>query len=95
VIEHTLPQSCEMPLGIAIDENYARVWCVSTKKRVLGSCDLNQNKFDQEHLIPLWNSRQDQTGFSQVWSVKIADDNNNNRKQTAGGVAAGDIKETC
>jgi hypothetical protein len=91
VIEHTLPQSCEMPLGIAIDKNDARVWYVSTKKGVLGSYDLNQNKFDQEHLIPLWNSRQDQTGFSQVWSVKIADGNNSNRKQSSGGVAAGDI----
>jgi len=94
ITEYTLPQSCEMPLGIAVDENDARVWYVSTKRGILGSYDLKQDKFDQEHIIPLWNSRQDQTGFSQVWSVKIANDNNNNnnnRKQRAGGVATGDI----
>ncbi len=93
ITEYVLPQSCQMPLGIAVDKNDARVWYVSTKKGVLGSYNLKQNKFDQEHLIPLWNSRQDQTGFSQVWSVKIADDdnNNNNWKQRAGGAGGGDV----
>jgi virginiamycin B lyase len=76
ITEYTLPQSCEMPLGIAVDSNAHRVWYVSTKKGVLGSYDLKQNKFDQEHIIPIWNSREDQTGYSQVWSVKI-----NNKKQ--------------
>src|SRR5918912_1636802 len=79
IIEHTLPQSCEMPLGIAIDSDIQRVWYVSTKRGVLGSYDLTQNKFDKEYIIPLWNSRKDQTGFSQVWSVKI--DDNSNKKQ--------------
>jgi streptogramin lyase len=83
VIEHVLPQSCEMPLGIAVDRDDARVWYVSTKRGVLGSYDLKQNKFDQEHIIPVWNSLKDPTGFSQVWSVKI--DNNNNKKQRGGG----------
>jgi virginiamycin B lyase len=92
VTEYALPQNCEMPLGIAVDKNDAKVWYVSTKRGVLGSYDLKQNKFDQEHLIPLWNSRQDQTGFSQVWSVKITDDDsNNNRKQRVGGIDRGDI----
>jgi virginiamycin B lyase len=98
ITEYTLPQSCEMPLGIAVDKNDAKVWYVSTKRGILGSYDLRQNKFDQEHIIPLWNSRQDQTGFSQVWSVKIADNNNNDndnnnntRRQTAEGVSGGDI----
>ncbi|MFL6315748.1 MAG: hypothetical protein ACJ73C_03285 [Nitrososphaeraceae archaeon] len=76
ITEYTLPQSCEMPLGIAIDSDAHRVWYISTKKGVLGSYDLKQNKFDQEHIIPVWNSREDQTGFSQVWSVKI-----DNKKQ--------------
>ncbi len=83
IIEHTLPQSCEMPLGIAIDSDAQRVWYVSTKSGVLGSYDLKQNKFDQEHIIPVWNSRKDQTGFSQVWSVRI--DDNNNKKQGGDG----------
>ena len=87
VIEHTLPQSCEMPLGIAVDSDAQRVWYISTKRGVLGSYDLKQNKFDQEYVIPVWNSRKDQTGYSQVWSVKIA--NNNNKKQGGGG--EGDI----
>jgi len=86
IIEHTLPQSCEMPLGIAVDSDAQRVWYVSTKRGVLGSYDLKQNNFDQEHIIPFWNSRGDQTGYSQVWSVKI--DNGNNKKQGGGG---GDI----
>jgi virginiamycin B lyase len=81
VIEHTLPQSCEMPLGIAVDKNDDKVWYVSTKKGILGSFNLIQNKFDQEHLIPFWNSREDQTGFSQVWSVKIDNNDNINKKQ--------------
>ena len=90
IIEHTLPQSCEMPLGIAIDSDAQRVWYVSTKRGVLGSYDLKQNKFDQEHIIPVWNSREDQTGFSQVWSVKIDDnDKNDNKKQE--GEGGGDI----
>jgi len=55
-----------MPLGIAIDKNDAEVWYVSTKRGVLGSYDLKRNKFDQEHLIPLWNSCEDQTGFSSM-----------------------------
>jgi virginiamycin B lyase len=83
IIEHTLPQSCEMPLGIAIDSNAQRVWYISTKRGVLGSYDLTQNKFDQEHIIPVWNSRKDQTAFSQAWSVKI--DDNNHNKQGGGG----------
>jgi hypothetical protein len=70
ITEHTLPQSCEMPLGIAVDSDAQRVWYVSTKRGVLGSYDLKQNNFDQEHIIPFWNSRGDQTGYSQVWSVK-------------------------
>ena len=86
ITEHTLPQSCEMPLGIAVDSDAQRVWYVSTKRGVLGSYDLKQNNFDQEHIIPFWNSRADQTGYSQVWSVKI--DNGNNKKQGGGG---GDI----
>ena len=86
ITEHTLPQSCEMPLGIAVDSDAQRVWYVSTKRGVLGSYDLKQNNFDQEHIIPFWNSRGDQTGYSQVWSVKI--DNGNNKKQGGGG---GDI----
>lgn len=79
IIEHTLPQGCEMPLGIAVDSDAQMVWYVSTKRGVLGSYDLKQNKFFREHIIPLWNSREDQTGFSQVWSVKISDNNNNEK----------------
>ena len=68
-----------MPLGIVVDSDGQMVWYVSTKRGVLGSYDLKQNKFIREHVIPLWNSREDQTGFSQVWSVKINDNNNNEK----------------
>ena len=79
ITEYTLPQSCEMPLGIAIDNNANKVWYLSTKRGILGSYDIKQNIFDQEHIIPIWKSREDQVGYSQVWSVKV--DNNNNKKQ--------------
>lgn len=69
ITEYVLPQSCEMPLGIAIDSDALRIWYVSTKRGILGSYDLMQDRFDREHIIPLWNSREDQTGFSQVWSL--------------------------
>ena len=51
IIEYTLPQGCEMPLGTVIDNKANKVWYVSTKRGVLGSYDIRQNKFDQEHLI--------------------------------------------
>ena len=35
ITEHTLPQSCEMPLGIAVERDAQRVWYVSTKRGVL------------------------------------------------------------
>jgi virginiamycin B lyase len=77
ITEYTLPQSCEMPLGIAVDSDAHRVWYVSTKRGVLGSYDMEEDKFDQEHIIPVWNSREDPVGFSQAWSVKI----DNGKKQ--------------
>jgi virginiamycin B lyase len=71
ITEYILPQSCEMPLGIAVDNNANKVWYVSTKKGVLGSYDLKRAKFDEEHQIPEWKSRQNPRGFSQVWDIKI------------------------
>jgi virginiamycin B lyase len=71
VSEYVLPQSCEMPLGIAVDNDAKKVWYVSTKKGVLGSYDLGKNKFDQEYVIPGWKSREDPLAYSQVWDVKV------------------------
>jgi virginiamycin B lyase len=71
VTEYVLPQTCEMPLGIAVDSNAKKVWYVSTKKGVLGSYNLRENKFDQEHTIPEWKAREDPRSFSQVWDVKV------------------------
>src|SRR5215212_37648 len=97
ITEYVLPQSCEMPLGIAIDSDDLKIWYVSTKRGILGSYDLKQDRFDQEHAIPLWNSREDQTGFSQVWSLKINkddDDNNSNNKQ-GGDIWFTDVKQNA
>jgi virginiamycin B lyase len=70
--EYVLPQSCEMPLGIAVDNDANKVWYVSTKKGVLGSYDLEKNRFDQEFLIPGWKSqRENPLTYSQVWDVKV------------------------
>ena len=90
VRENTLPQSCEMPLGIAFDNSAHRVWYVSTKKGVLGSYDLKQNKFDQEHIIPNWTSRENPTDYSQVWTLKV-DDSGGRKQQQRGEVRGGDI----
>jgi virginiamycin B lyase len=72
VSEYILPQSCEMPLGIAVDNDANKVWYVSTKKGVLGSYDLGKNRFDREYLIPGWKSeRENPLAYSQVWDVKV------------------------
>jgi virginiamycin B lyase len=75
VLEHELPQSCEMPLGIAVDSEDKQVWYVSTKRGILGMYDIAKNKFEQ-HTIPQWYVRENPKGFSQVWDVKIDDENN-------------------
>src|ERR671918_278073 len=74
VVEHTLPQVCEMPLGIAVDSKDNEVWYVSTKRGILGMYDITENKFEQ-YTIPQWYVRENPTGFSQVWDVKIDSEN--------------------
>jgi streptogramin lyase len=76
VVEHTLPQVCEMPLGIAVDSEDNEVWYVSTKRGILGMYDITENKFEQ-YTIPQWYVRENPTGFSQVWDVKIDSENEN------------------
>jgi virginiamycin B lyase len=84
VSEYVLPQACEMPLGIAVDDNdisnnddqVNKVWYVSTKKGLLGSYDIEEDKFDKEQQIPKWKVREDPRGFSQVWQVEV-----DNRKE--------------
>jgi virginiamycin B lyase len=71
VSEYVLPQSCEMPLGIAVDNDANKVWYVSTKKGLLGSYDLEKNKFDHEYVIPEWKSRENPIAYSQVWDVNV------------------------
>lgn len=42
VKEYILPQTCEMPLGIAVDSDGKKVWYVSTKKGTLGNYDIKE-----------------------------------------------------
>jgi streptogramin lyase len=70
VVEYTLPRDCEMPLGIAVDSEDNDVWYVSTKRGLLGKYDIGKDKFEQ-YSIPQWNVREDPRGFSQVWDVKM------------------------
>ena len=70
ILEYTLPQSCEMPLGIAVDSEDKQVWYVSTRMGILGMYDIASNEFEQ-YTIPQWYVRDSQRGFSQVWDVKI------------------------
>jgi virginiamycin B lyase len=74
VLEYVLPQACEMPLGIAVDDEDGQVWYVSTKRGILGMYDFSENKFKQ-YAIPQWYVRESARGFSQVWDMKIDDDN--------------------
>ena len=80
ITEYVLPQSCEMPLGVGVDIEEDRVWYVSTKKGVLGSYNLEEDKFNEENQIPTWPSRDNPREFSQVWDVEI----DNRRKEGAG-----------
>jgi virginiamycin B lyase len=70
ITEYKLPSTCEMPLGILVDDQLAKVWYVSTKHGTLGSYNLATHKFDKEVAIPVWNVRNIPTDNSQVWSVK-------------------------
>jgi virginiamycin B lyase len=69
--EYVLPQTCEMPLGIGVDIEEDRVWYVSTKKGVLGSYNIKEDKFNEEKQIPSWPSRNNAREFSQVWDVEV------------------------
>ena len=70
ITEYKLPSTCEMPLGILVDDQLAKVWYVSTKHGTLGSYNLATHKFDKEVAIPVWNVRNIPTDNSQVWAVK-------------------------
>ena len=76
VSEYVLPTRCEMPLGIAVDNNASKVWYISTKNGMLGSYNTKENRFDQERAIPVWKSRQNPIDSSQVWTVKVDRENN-------------------
>jgi virginiamycin B lyase len=91
ITEYVLPQTCEMPLGIAADEDdnnvddndnneINKVWYVSTKKGLLGSYNIKEDKFDKEHLIPNWKVRESPRGFSQVWEIEV-----DSRREEGGG----------
>jgi hypothetical protein len=58
-----------MPLCIAVDGAENKVWYVSTKKGLLESYNIEEEKFDKELVIPEWKSRE----FSQVWDIEIDD----------------------
>ena len=70
ITEYKLPATCEMPLGILVDNQTGKVWYVSTKYGTLGSYDLATHKFDKEQAAPVWFVRNLPTDNSQVWSVR-------------------------
>src|SRR5918994_587533 len=71
VTEYVLPQTCEMPLGIDVEIKEEKVWYISTKKGVLGSYNLKEDKFNEEMQVPLWPSRNNDRQFSQAWEVEV------------------------
>lgn len=70
ITEYKLPATCEMPLGILVDNQAGKIWYVSTKQGMLGSYNLATKNFDKELTIPIWQARNNPTDNSQVWSVK-------------------------
>jgi virginiamycin B lyase len=90
IIEYVLPQACEMPLGIAVDNAENKIWYVSTKKGILGSYDIEEDRFNQEQQIPQWKSRESPREFSQVWDIEI-----DNRKGRGGDVWFTDEKQNA
>ena len=68
ISEYKLPKTCEMPLGIAVDDG--KVWYVSTENGTLGAYNIRQNAFAREVPIPVWKSRLNHLDFSQVWALK-------------------------
>jgi virginiamycin B lyase len=71
ISEILLPSSCEMPLGIVVDNSDGKVWYLSTKNGTLGSYDLRLQKFEKERSVPTWPSRENPIDSSQVWTMKI------------------------
>ena len=68
VTEYLLPQKCEIPLGILVDNNNS-VWYVSSKHGFLGRFDLETKKFEN-FSIPFWTARSSPVGLSQTWQVE-------------------------
>ncbi|HEU5446659.1 MAG TPA: hypothetical protein VFU67_05905 [Nitrososphaeraceae archaeon] len=67
ISEYSLPQKCEMPLGILADND--SIWYVSSKLGHLGKLNIKDNN-SQEFTIPVWDSRSKPTDISQTWDVK-------------------------
>jgi virginiamycin B lyase len=67
ISEYSLPQKCEMPLGILADND--SIWYISTKLGHLGKLNINDNN-SQEFRIPVWDSRSKPTDISQTWDIK-------------------------
>jgi virginiamycin B lyase len=78
ITEITLPTECEMPLGIAIEDD--KIWYVSTKRGLLASYDTATSEFNQ-YEIPSWPSRSVPftavPSWSMSWTVKLDASGNN------------------
>src|SRR5581483_793240 len=72
--EFVLPSQCEMPVGIAVDND--QVWYIATKNGTLGSYSLTENKFGKEYVIPVWTVRSQPTGITATGVVKIYNNGN-------------------
>jgi len=69
ISEASLPSNCEMPVGIALDNDQA--WYIATKKGTLGSYSLKEHKFGNAYTIPIWTVRSQPTGLSATGTVKV------------------------
>jgi virginiamycin B lyase len=74
VSEISLPSECEMPLAIEAEGD--RVWYVSTKHGLLGSYNIPEGRFEEEHEVPSWPARSNPIDSSMSWAAKADSDGN-------------------
>jgi virginiamycin B lyase len=63
-----------MPLAVEAVEG--RVWYVSTKNGTLGSYNVAEARFEEEHVVPSWPTRSSPTAFSMAWAARSDGDGN-------------------
>jgi virginiamycin B lyase len=76
VKEVTIPNKCSIPVAITYDENYDKVWFISTREGILNNFDPSTKKFES-YYIPKWSTRNHIVGNSWSWDIKMDNSKSN------------------